>query len=87
MDIKVLVENLHEQYKKEAPETNKCSCKLNLTYDKNSERCKECYAAGKVLDDLFKIAVKTGNNQLALFLAFAAHSPKIKEEEEDEDNK
>ena len=86
MDIKVVIENLHEQYRKEAPETHECTCKLGLTYDNSNERCKDCYAAGKVYDDLFKTAVKTGNNQLALYLAFAAHSPKT-EEAQDEDNK
>lgn len=78
--FETFIKKLHEQYREEAPETYECSCKLGLTYDRNSECCKDCYGSQKMHDKLLETAIKTGNDDLALFLMFAGHSSKTEEE-------
>lgn len=87
--LQLLMEALFERYQQEMPEEfcKKENCRVHKDYDKNSEECKECYAAGKLKEFIFKLALEHADAETLerIILSKAKHATVRVVDEDDEE--
>lgn len=79
------LDGMLEAYQKDAPETKDCTdaCKLNKTYSKDDDVCRKCYAAGKMQEKLFEMAINVGRPSV---IQACLEAMLDRDEDEDEGN-